>query len=154
MVKCILDKIVNYDFKAKSINNGRFFSDGEWLIGNYTKQWSFDDNGLNKAKDCISIDNFLYDIDLTTLCRLITEINEVKIFEYDCYIDNNKNIYYLKYDNLGILTICVNYGNDKIDFEEWNYADERKVERIIKHKFIGNWHDGEQFLLDKIKELK
>ena len=94
-------------------------------------------------------------INHSTLCQLITKIGDVEIYEYDCYYINNI-ITYFYYDLRGKLYYIqrekVNNVNHITDY----FMDEQYLleDIISKAKFIGNWHDGEQFLLDKIKELE
>ena len=97
----------------------------------------------------------VYSVNFNTLCQLITEINGVKIFEYDCWYFTN-GILYFYYDDFGVLSykhylhtdnIFMSYSSGVNDLREYlKYV-------IDNYTFIGNWHDGEQFLLDKIKEV-
>jgi len=135
------------EFKAKS---------------NYKQEWTFG-SLLHLYEDFFEIiamnEGHGLRINPSTLCQLITEIDGVKIFEYDCWLLNDK-MYYYYYKNNGLLyyTILeINLKSNVItNIIENHYIDYRNENNnaVDVAKFIGNWHDGEQYLLDKIKELE
>jgi hypothetical protein len=95
------------------------------------------------------------------LCQLIATINDVEIYEYDCYFDVKKNrIEYFSYElngQLGVQSYSVK--NNKL--EHIHYTLNLEVVKclrksILKNDYIniGNWHDGEEYLLNKIKEVE
>jgi hypothetical protein len=131
------------EFKAKELDTEK------WVFGYY-----YQDEDLHFI---MGLDNYHYLIDPSTLCRKITEIGETKIFEFDCYWDGYY-LYYCHYDNLSGHLIQQEYLINKdgslyqIKYSSGIIA--LNYYSIFKRaKFIGNWHDGEQYLLDKIKDL-
>jgi hypothetical protein len=87
------------------------------------------------------------------LCQLITTIDGVEIYEYDCFWDREFNEkYYLYYNELGLLK--TNYLFLKKGKTGMIIHDPYVKKLINRSKFIGNWHDGEEYLLNKIKEVE
>jgi hypothetical protein len=128
-----------YEFKAKTKELGI------WVFGFYVKR--------GDTHTIIDSNNTVWYIDPSTLCQLITQIGETKIFEYDCFWDKKFNEkFYLYYNELGLLK--TNYLFLEKGKTGMIIHDPYVEELINRSKFIGNWHDGEQFLLDKIKELE
>jgi hypothetical protein len=131
------------EFKAKET------IEPDWVFGNYMRSDWFEDNIQGKDLEPKHIDP-------ATLCQLITEINGVKIFEYDCYYANSSIIFF-NYDINGQLNYN-HYFFSENTLNKYN-AGVADVNWYIQylHKYsnglIGNWHDGEQFLLDKIKGI-
>jgi len=126
-------------FKGKNFDN-------YWINGHYLKIQNM---------GYIATPRINFNIDPSTLCQLITKIGDVEIYEYDCYYINNI-ITYFYYDLRGKLYYIqrekINNVNHITDF----FMDEQYLleEIITKAKFIGNWHDGEEYLLNKIKEVE
>lgn len=96
--------------------------------------------------------------DLTTLCQLITKIGDVEIYEYDCYmLDSTDQMYlgfvYFYYEN-GLLhrQFCYIF-NDKIETSLYLKHIVSNYKLLDKPQFIGNCHDGEEYLLNKIKKI-
>ena len=111
--------------------------------------------GHLKHKNYISKDdNTGSVIDPSTLCQLITEINGVKIFEYDCYYYKGLASYSY-YNHKGILTVSfINFITNDLIIPDCEASEDDLIYKDFdKFTFIGNWHDGEQFLLDKIKGI-
>lgn len=100
----------------------------------------------NETLYLIDKDNHHSAIDPDTLCQLITEIDGVKIYIYDCFVTLNNDIVMLYYNDLGLLLIHTKY--------EICIADYQDVEKIKHYNFICNHYDGEEYLLNKIKELE
>lgn len=113
-----------------------------WVFGFYVNT-----GDIHKIIDS---DNNVWYIDPSTLCQLITEINEVKIFECDCYKIND-TILYFYYNEMRI------YLNFNLEINEFYHTEtnNRFFEKYGQYftDYIGNWHDGEEYLLNKIKEL-
>lgn len=94
------------------------------------------------------------DLKSDTICQLITKIGDVEIYEYDCcYFD--KLIYKLFYDKNGFLEqkIYCEIDNKLLVINEYMRANPNALINISQGIFIGNWHDGEEYLLSKIKGL-
>jgi len=98
------------------------------------------------------------------LCQLITKIGDVEIYEYDCYYDKKKRrIYYFYYDKSGYRYLRV-FVFDKEQMsiqqkyktinQESTYDISLQIRANYNIQFIGNWHDGEEYLLNKIKEVE
>jgi hypothetical protein len=129
-----------YEFKAKELDSEK------WVFGYY-----YQDEDLHFI---MGLDNYHYSIDPSTLCQLITEINRVKIFEYDCWYDPKRKYYKLyEYDENGFLYQNVGNTNKKGELINWYICEDGVFANLKYLVFIGNWHDGKQYLLDKIKEL-
>ena len=96
--------------------------------------------------------------------RLITKIDDLEVYEYDCWYyvkpHGAKILFYGVYDSNGELIIeCFNINFNNLTFKNfyYNYEDslfDTIYSNIDKIKFIGNFHDGEDYLLNKIKEFK
>ncbi len=96
-----------------------------------------------------------------TICQLITTIRDVKLYEYDCYL-NSKDPYFIKYfyyNDLGILVKKeinitklkrVSIARNTVT----NYAQTDQLIGITELILVGNWHDGEEAILKRIKELE
>ena len=128
------------EFKAKELDSEK------WVFGYY-----YQDEDLHFI---MGLDNYHYSIDPSTISQLITEIDGVKIFEFDCWYKDNK-IQYCYYNEKGLLTKEVKISHEILEYIE-NFTTTEVVadyDGLGTSKFIGNWHDGEQYLLDKIKEL-
>jgi hypothetical protein len=92
------------EFKAKDIN---------------TKKWIFGYYFMYETCHFLIIENGNeIEIEPSTLCQLITEINGVKIFEYDCFVVKNK-MYFAYYDETGELILKV----VRIDTKNYQYED-------------------------------
>jgi hypothetical protein len=133
-------------FKAKL----RDYSD--WVCGYYEK--------VGEHHFITASDEVAYLIDPATICQLITKIGDVEIYEYDCWYDKKLNrIEYLSYEVNGQLGVqSYSFKNDKLEHIHYTLnLDMIKSLRtsILKNEliFIGNWHDGEEYLLNKIKEV-
>jgi len=96
--------------------------------------------------------------DTKTVCQLITTINDIKLYEYDCFfdIDYPEYIVLFCYNSNGILlkkdihlTRFVEVGIGII-----KYADNNDLNKTTKLKYVGNWHDGTETILNNIKELQ
>jgi hypothetical protein len=129
-------------FKAKELDTDN------WVIGYYVRD-------THNSHYIIGLDNYHYSIDPSTLCQLITTIDDVEIYEYDCYYINNI-ITYFYYDLRGKLYYIQREKINNVNHITDYFMDEQYLleEIITKAKFIGNWHDGEQYLLNKIKEVE
>jgi hypothetical protein len=128
-------------FKAKNFDN-------DWIKGHYLKIHNM---------SYMATPRINYVIDPSTLCQLITKINDVEIYEYDCFVVRNK-LFYGYYDEQGELILKV----VRIDAKDYQFVD-KYIEYDFtlfymyyssKANIIGNWHDGEQYLLNKIKEVE
>jgi hypothetical protein len=145
------------EFKAKLDISFLYASQKvKWVYGFYIKEYS---EGLNSYLDIIVNRDGKFIIDPSTLCQLITEIDGVKIFEYDCWWDKQfpKFFHYFFYNNYGILEKRLIFLNRMADFNKkqngFKIVQVEQIQNNTNSIYIGNWHDGEQFLLDKIKEL-
>jgi hypothetical protein len=117
----------------------------KWVFGYY-----FSDGNLHFI---IGLDNYHYSIDPSTLCQLFTtKIGNIEIYEYDCWYANNHFIL-LHYGDNGMIYYQIY--NENIEYKDYSeYCIMADIDKIITdHKFIGNWHDGQQYLLNKIKKV-
>ena len=132
-------------FKAKNFDN-------DWIKGHYLKIHNM---------SYMATPRINYVIDPSTLCQLITKINDVEIYEYDCYFDiKNNRIEYFSYEingQLGVQSYLLK--NNKL--EHIHYTLNLEVVKCLRksilkndYKYIGNFHDGEEYLLNKIKEVE
>lgn len=101
-------------------------------------------------------DDFLIEIKHNTICQLITKSRDVEIYEYDCFLIKDK-VFYGYYDKTGELTLRVrNIDKTNYIFND-NYIEYDFTLYYMylnsKANIIGNWHDGEEYLLNKIKEV-
>jgi hypothetical protein len=119
-------------FKAKELDTDN------WVIGYYFR----DTDNLHYI---IGLDNYHYSIDPSTLCQLITKIGDVEIYEYDCFVTPAKNTEMFYYNDLGLLMIHTKYGICIADYQD--------IEKK-QYRFTGNRYDGEEYLLNKIKEVQ
>jgi hypothetical protein len=89
------------------------------------------------------------------LCQLITKIGDVEIYEYDCYYYESLASY-LYYNHKGILTVrFINYETNDFIIPDCEASEDDLIYKDFdKFSFIGNWHDGEEYLLKKIKEVE
>lgn len=123
----------------------------------YYKEWLFDNNpnfSSEYKRLCLFEDSKLIQIDPATICDLITKIGDVEIYEYDCwyrdgimtyfYYDKKGVLYYKQFENINGVRHITDF------FMDYQYTLEKTINNA---KFIGNWHDGEEYLLTKIKEL-
>jgi hypothetical protein len=122
-----------------------------WVMGNYVNF------GINPV---IYVEPFkYYGIHNYTLCQLITKNVDIEIYEYDCwYYEKGNYFVYFYYDGLGLLMQdCVEIKNDVLHKnikESTIQVTDRKVYlSCFELQFIGNWHDGQEYLLNQIKEL-
>jgi hypothetical protein len=137
-------------FKAKL----RDYSD--WVCGYYEK--------VGEHHFITASDEVAYLIDPATICQLITKIVDVEIYEYDCYFRKSDDMgyyfdYYFYEDGI-LYTQTVNVILDVASGKCYLKIIEDKI-LVTGHinypkyrTFIGNWHDGEEYLLSKIKEVK
>ena len=94
------------------------------------------------------------------LCELITTINDVEIYEYDCWWDKQfpKFFHYFFYNNYGILEKRLIFINRMADFNKkqngFKIVQVEQIQNNTNSIYIGNWHDGEEYLLNKIKEVE
>lgn len=128
-------------FKAK-----RLTEDKSWIDGFYVRK---------KNHHYIMIAHgFWYAIFSKTLCQLITKIGKIEIYEYDCWYNKRDNYYKLyEYDEDGHLYECIKSPNVKGNLKNWLRTEDDVFAHLQRFQFIGNWHDGEEYLLNKIKEL-
>lgn len=124
----------------------------DWVDGYYEK---IGDHHWINASDV----HYLINID--TLCQLITKIGDVEIYEYDCWYNKKLNrIEYFSYEINGQLGVqSYLFKNDKLEHIHYTLnLDMVKSLRtsILKNEliFIGNWHDGKEYLKNKIKEVE
>jgi hypothetical protein len=115
-------------------------------------------HNLAYVKNCHPLDGV--EIDPNTICLLITKIVDVEIYEYDCWYHKKVNrIEYFSYELNGQLGVqSYSFKNDKLEHIHYtlNLDTVKSVRTSILKKeliFIGNWHDGEEYLLNKIKEV-
>jgi hypothetical protein len=96
-------------------------------------------------------------INHSTTCQLITKVGENKIYEYDCWVNSNRNILsYMYYTDDGILLLVHKQIYSSLTHLENMCATavQYRNEYTDGRNIIGNWHDGEEYLLNQIKELK
>ena len=122
----------------------------KWAIGGYI--------GNNGNPRIIDADYNFSNVDEETVCQLITTINDIKLYENDCYFDRDYPEYIVLfcYNSNGILlkkdihlTRFVEVGIGII-----KYADNNDLNKTTKLKYVGNWHDGTETILKEIKELQ
>ena len=101
-----------------------------------------------------------------TLCKLLQNIEDKNIYEYDCYFrfafrENKIGVFQFYYQRNGTLMIksyCVfNYGTHlkiALDFSGGTFGDIDNDHIFKNCTFIGNWHDGQEYLSKQIEKLK
>jgi len=125
---------------------------GRWVFGICFDHRDIGFCIINKLGYCIVVD-------AETICQLITTINGNNIYEYSCFYDKLYiNISYLQYSGDGILRLrCFNildkgFTPNFLDgMEATPYHQYHFMKNLI---YVGNWHDGKETILNKIKELK
>lgn len=134
-------------FKAKL----KDYSD--WVCGYYEK--------VGGHHFITASDEIAYLIDPNTLCQFITEIDDIEIYEYDCFmLDNADQMYlgfvYFYYENGLLFSQKCFWDFDLNVIIKFNHHIELvKSSLLIKNPiFIGNWHDGEEYLSKQIEKLK
>lgn len=100
-----------------------------------------------------------------TLCKLLQNIEDKNIYEYDCYFrfafrENQIGyfqFYYYENSNLVVkLYSVLNYGTHlKIEFSEYAGVICKIDTEYFKNNLIsiGNWHDGQEYLSKQIEKL-
>lgn len=144
---------MNREIKFKGLNN--YYNLGQ-------KEWVYDNNNLFYnlyANDFLRYpESELINIDPKTICQLITKIDDMGVYEYDCFADSDGFVAFFYYNNAGTLEKKY-YGiiteiPDAFTYINYQYATNNEILHYAeKWQFIGNWHDGEEFLINKIKEL-
>jgi len=133
---------------------------GDWVfgclikgVGNRHGKYYILPNVLNLAsvKNCDPLDGV--EIDPETPCQLIKKIGDAEIYEYDCILRDDV-IYYYYYNTNGYLYVrIIDADTLKQIYKVLSLSGDGLEYTYSKGKFIGNWHDGDEYLLNKIKEI-
>lgn len=140
-------------FKAKGFDSNTLHD--IWYFGNLTKMWN---NKLQQYQYFITNNDLAKQIDPATICQLITKIDNKEKYEYDCFADSDGFIVFFHYNEFGTL-VKKYYGKiveipNAFTYINYQYATNNEILIYAeKWQFIGNWHDGEEFLINNIKEL-
>jgi len=128
-------------FKAKELDTDN------WVTGHYLVIW--------KEHFISTSDGYLHQIDLSTLCQLITKIDDVEIYEYNCYYYKGLASY-LYYNHKGILTVrFIDYKKNDFIVPDCEASEDDLIYKDFdKFSCICNFHDGEDYLLKRIKEVE
>jgi hypothetical protein len=86
-----------------------------------------------------------------TLCKLLLNIEEKKIYEYDCWLWFEE-VHYFYYNKIGYLELKCFDTNLLEIVEESDTSFWQVFTKSNEATFIGNWHDGQEYLLKKIKK--
>lgn len=118
----------------------------DWVRGYYEKIG---------AHHWINASDVPYLININTLCQLITKIGDVEIYEYDCYYSNDimRFLYYNQNGMLYIRTFIIENNHFEEIVNAYLSKPSHIDDMIDTCKFIGNWHDGEEYILNEIKKL-
>jgi len=144
--------------KNDDIRKIKFKAKATILLDNdNSKNWHKDTDPKFKKYKGDGKSGSYYNIDLKTRCQLINTIGEIENYEYDFWHVRFEIVVMFCYDRMGFLTYYFFQAIDNelkpIYPEDFIFTKDYIKDVVSKGVFLGNWHDGEEYLLKRIKEL-